>query len=149
MKSGATTVDGYLKELPAEKRAVLAEMLAFLRTHVPKGYRESIGFGMIWYSIPLEEYPNTYNKQPLGYVALAAQKNYFTLYIMNAYVNSAQYQALEKGFAAAGKKLDMGKSCIRFKSIDDLPLGVIGKVIASTPPRQYIEWYEKVKPPRK
>lgn len=145
MKATATTVAGYLKELPKEKSDVLAQMLKFLRKHVPKGYRESMGFGMIWYCIPLEEYPHTYNKQPLGYIALAAQKNYFVLYLMAAYTDSDQAKALAKGFKAAGKKLDMGKSCLRFRSIDDLELDVIAEVIASMPPDKYIEWYEKAK----
>jgi len=145
MKAAATTVAGYLKELPEEKSEVLGQMLAFLRQHVPKGYKETVGSGMIWYCIPLEEYPNTYNKQPLGYVALAAQKNYYSLYLMAAYGDSSQAKALKDGFKVAGKKLDMGKSCLRFRSVDDLELEVIGKVIASMPPDKYIEWYEKAK----
>lgn len=139
--SKATTVEAYLDELPEERRAVVAAVRDAIVKKLPKGYRESIGAGMITYCVPLDVYPDTYNKQPLCYAALAAQKNYYALYLMCCY-SGHQEQALRDGFAKAGKKLDMGKSCVRFKKLDDLPLDVIGKVIASTPPKRFIEQYE-------
>lgn len=142
MKSNATTVEDYLNELPPERRAVIEQVREVILRHLPEGYRESIGFGMISYEIPLEQYPDTYNKQPLTYVALAAQKNYYALYLMCVYSDLLGQEKLAEEFAAAGKKLDMGKSCVRFRRLDDLPLDVIGRVIAATAPDEYIRVYE-------
>jgi hypothetical protein len=94
--------------------------------------------------IPLSHYPATYNKQPLAYVSLAAQKNYVSLYLMGAYGDPAQEKFLRDGFARAGKKLDMGKSCVRFRTPGDLPLDVIAASVASTPPEKFIARYEAV-----
>jgi hypothetical protein len=99
---------------------------------------------MITWCIPLERYPDTYNKQPLAYAALAAQKNYYAVYL-TACMDSEQEAALRRGFAEAGKKLDMGKSCVRFRKLDDLPLEVIGRAVAATPPERFIELYEQAK----
>ena len=140
--SKAGTVDEYLAELPEDRRAVVSAVRDVVLRNLPAGYREAMGYGMITWGIPLEEYPDTYNGQPLGYAALAAQKNYYALYLMTPYQDPAQEQWLREAFAAAGKKLDMGKSCVRFKKLDDLPLDVIGDVIASTPPEKHIAQYE-------
>ena len=142
VQSSAKTVDDYLKQLPDEDRKVLSAVRKVVNTNLPKGYEEAMASGMIGWSIPLSRYPKTYNKQPLSYVALAAQKNHYALYLMCAYADPAQTKALEEGFRKAGKKLDMGKSCIRFKSLDEVPLDVIGTVVASTPVDRYIEIYE-------
>jgi hypothetical protein len=139
--SKAATVEEYLRELPEERRAVIAAVRDVVLRNLPDGYTETMAFGMIGYGIPLERYPDTYNKQPLSYAALAAQKNYYALYLMTPYVDG-QEQQLRDAFAAAGKKLDMGKSCVRFKTLDDLPLDVIGRVIAATPPDDFIARYE-------
>ncbi|HYC59004.1 MAG TPA: DUF1801 domain-containing protein [Thermoanaerobaculia bacterium] len=140
--STAQNVEQYLAELPEERREVISAMRKLIRKHLPKGYSESIGFGMICYGIPLKQYPDTYNGEPLSYVALAAQKNYYALYVMGPYADPKQDAEFRAAFKAAGKKLDMGKSCVRFKSMDDLALDAVAKVIASTPPKQYIERYE-------
>jgi hypothetical protein len=95
--------------------------------------------------VPLSTYPDTYNGQPLCYAALAAQKNYCALYLMNVYGDSATAKAFRDGFKRAGKKLDMGKSCVRFKTAEDLPLDVIGKTIAATPVKAFIEKHEKAR----
>src|SRR5688500_12680067 len=97
---------------------------------------------MICYGVPLSTYPDTYNGQPLMCAALAAQKSHFALYLMCAYMDPALEAKLKNGFAAAGKRLDMGKSCLRFKRLDDLALDTIGEVIASVPPERLIEQYE-------
>lgn len=141
-RTDATTVDEYLGELPEERRQVMARMIELIRRNLPKGYRESIAFGQITYAIPLENYPDTYNKQPLMYLALAAQKNYYALYLMGAYGDPKQREALENAFAKSGKKMDMGKSCLRFKTPDDLPLKDIAEIIASTPPEKMIRMHE-------
>lgn len=140
--SKAATVDEYLEELPPERRAIVASVRDLVRRNLPEGYRETMSWGMISYELPLERYPNTYNKQPLGYAALAAQKNNYTLYLNCVYQNDKQRKWLEREFQKAGKKLDMGKSCLHFKRLEDLPLDVIAQAIASTPPDQYIEQYE-------
>ena len=145
VQSSAKTVDEYLKQLPDEDRRVLTAVRKVVRANLPKGYEEAMANGMIGYGVPLSRYPKTYNRQPLVYVALAAQKNHYALYLMCAYTDPVQMTALEEGFRAAGRKLDMGKSCLRFKSLDDIPLDVIGQIVASTPVERYIQIYEQTR----
>jgi Domain of unknown function (DU1801) len=140
--SKAATVQEYLDELPEERRAVVSAVRDVILRNLPEGYREMIGSGMIGYAIPLEDYPDTYNGQPLAYAGLAAQKNYYVVYLMGVYADSEQEAWLREEFRKAGKKLDMGKCCVRFKKLDDLPLDAIGQIIASTPPAEHIEVYE-------
>jgi hypothetical protein len=106
-----------------------------------------MNWGGITWEVPLSRFPKTYNGQPLCYVSLAAHKHYSTLYLMGAYSNSAQYRALKEAFEKAGKKLDMGKSCLHFKRLEDLELDAIGKVIASFTPDQWIALMEKSRRP--
>ena len=141
-KSSATTVEEYLAELPDERRTVVAAVRDVVRRHLPEGYREAMNWGMISYEVPLERYPDTYNGQPLSYAALAAQKNYYALYLPSVYQSPGQEAWLREEFARAHKRLDMGKSCLRFKRLEDLPLDVIGRVVASTPPEQFIARHE-------
>jgi uncharacterized protein YdhG (YjbR/CyaY superfamily) len=143
--SKATTVADYLAELPADRRKTIAAVRAIVRKNLPKGYKESVGYGMICYNVPLATYPDTYNGQPLCYAALAAQKNHCALYLMNVYGDAPTAKAFKDGFKKAGKKLDMGKCCVRFKTADDLPLDVIGKTIAATPMKAFIAVYEKAR----
>lgn len=149
VKSAASSVDEYLEGLPEDRRAVIEEVRKLIRKNLPKGYEESVTSGMLSYEIPLARYPKTYNKQPLPYLALGAQKNYYALYMMGAYSDPAQTKALQDGFQKAGKKLDMGKSCVRFKKLDDLDVSTLAKVIASTPPEKFIELYEASRPAKK
>ena len=142
-QSAATTVEEYLAELPDERREVVAKVREVVLQNLPAGYTESVAWGMISYGIPLERYPDTYNKQPLCYAALAAQKNYYALHLMSVYGDETEEAELKRSFAEAGKKLDMGKSCVRFKRVDDLPLEAIGKIIAAQPPERLIEKYER------
>lgn len=141
-KSSAGTVVEYLKQLPQERRAVVAAVRNLIRRNLPAGYRETMSWGVICYGIPLQRYPNTYNQQPLAYAALAAQKNHYALYLMGAYTDPTQLKQLQAGFKKAGKKPDMGKSCLRFRNLDDLPLEVIARAIASLPPEALIARYE-------
>ena len=143
VSSKATTVEQYLDELPPERRQVVSTVRQMVLANLPTGYKETMNWGMISYEIPLERYPDTYNKQPLGYVALAAQKHYYSLYLMGAYADGEQDSYLKDGFKKAGKKLDMGKSCVRFKKLEDIPLDVLGHVISSTTPDRYIKYYEE------
>ena len=139
--SKARTVEEYLAELPAERRPVVATVRDVVLRSLPPGYEEAMNFGVICYQVPLARYPNTYNDQPLCYAALAAQKNHYALYLMGGYGDDQQ-KSLRSEFERAGKKLDMGKSCVRFRRLDDLPLDVIGDFVASIPPERYIEKYE-------
>lgn len=139
--SRAATVEDYLAELPPERREVIATVRDTIRKKLPKGYRETMNWGMISYEIPREDYPDTYNDQPLMYAALAAQKNHYAVYLMGL-GNPERLREFKAEFDKAGKKLDAGKGCVRFKKLDDLPLGVIGKHIASVPPKKLIEIYE-------
>ena len=137
VSSKATTVADYLAELPSDRRAEIEKVRDALNAAMPHGYREGIGYGMIVWFIPLERYPDTYNKQPLGYAALAAQKNYNSLYL-SIYYSKQRTEQFEAAVAAAGKKLDMGKSCIRFQRADELALDVIAAEIASFTPGEFI-----------
>ncbi len=140
--SKAKTVEEYLVELPDERRAVVSAVRELVNRHLPHGYVEAMSWGMISWEIPLSRYASTYNKQPLSYVALAAQKHYYALYLTTCHANSAQDVVLRNAYADAGKKLDMGKSCLRFKALDELLPEVIGGVIASTPVDAHIAQYE-------
>lgn len=143
--SRAATVEDYLDELPPERRRVIERVREVILRNLPAGYREAMAFGMIGYGIPLERYPDTYNGQPLGYAALAAQKGAYSLYLNCAYQDSTELAWLEAAWRDAGKRLDMGKSCVRFKGLDDLPLDVVGRFIARTPPESFIAQYEKMR----
>ena len=145
MQSSAATVEQDLASLPADRRAVVSAVRDAVRRSMPDGYVEAMAFGMIGWGIPLARYPNTYNGQPLGYVALAAQKNHYALYLTCAYQDGEESRWLAEEFARAGKRLDMGKSCLRFRSLDDLPLESIGRFIARTPPDAFIAQYERAR----
>ena len=149
MKSDATTVAEYLAGLPEDRRTALEAVRGVIRKNIPKGYVESLGFGMIAWSVPLEAYPDTYNGQPLCYAALANQKNHMAVYLMCAYMNPPLQKKLAAGFKAAGKKLDMGKSCLRFRKLDDLPLDVIGEIAGAVPMKAYVEVAKKAHAGRK
>ena len=128
--------------LPDDRRAAMSAVRDVILANLPDGYVESMNWGMISYEVPLSRYPDTYNKQPLGYAALASQKRYMSLYLMGAYGDPATREWFERAYAASGKKLDMGKSCVRFKKLEDLPLDVVAEVIARTPVAKLLEQYE-------
>jgi len=142
-RSTARTVEQYLAALPEERRATLSAVRQHVLRHLPQGYEETMSAGMIAWVIPLQRFPKTYNGQPLWYAALASQKNYCALHLVRAYGDPTQTARLRQAFARAGKKLDMGKACLRFKRVEDLELDVIGEVIASTPPEAFIALFEK------
>lgn len=141
-RSGASTVEEYLEELPPERRELVRSVRDLVRRHLPDGYVERINWGMISYEIPLERYPRTYNKQPLAYIGLASQKQYCALYLNSVYQDAEQEARLRAAFTRAGKTLDIGKSCVRFRALDDLALDAIGEVVAATPPDAFIARYE-------
>ena len=146
-----TTVAAYLDSLTPEKRAVIEEARALVHEHIPKGYAEFMNWGVINWGIPLEEFPNTYNGQPLCYIGLGAQKNYNSLYLMGVYGADGDYTApfsqklLVDAFKKAGKRLDMGKCCLHFKTLDDLELTSVAKVIGMSTPKEFIAYYKRAK----
>jgi len=142
-RSNAKTPAAYLKALPAERRRELSRVRDMVRKNLPEGYQETMNWGMITYEVPLEPHAKTYNGQPLCYAGLAAQKNYLSLYFMP--VDARVLARLKAAFKQAGKKLDMGKSCIRFKQADDLPLDAIGAEIAAVPPDRFVAFVESVR----
>ena len=139
-RSTATTVAAYLDELPPDRRKELEIVRAVIRARLPAGYEERVSYGMISYEIPLSRYKSRHNPNPLAYAALAAHKNYNTVYLMAVATDGEA--RLRAAFAKAGKKLDIGKSCVRFRSADDLALDAIGDVIASTTPDEWIRIFE-------
>jgi uncharacterized protein YdhG (YjbR/CyaY superfamily) len=145
MVTKPASVDSYLAGLPAEHRSVLSAVRDTVRKNLPKGYEETMQGKLIAYVIPLSRFPNTYNGHPLWYIALAVQKNYYSLYLMAPYGDPKELKTIQEGFRKAGKKLDMGKSCIRFRKLEDLPLDVIGESVARVPVDEYIRRYESVK----
>jgi uncharacterized protein YdhG (YjbR/CyaY superfamily) len=145
----AKTVAEYIASLPEDRRGAIKTVRAVVKKNLPAGYKEGIDYGFIGWTVPLSVYPDTYNGQPLCYAALANQKNHMALYLMAAYAEGPIKQRLVKGFRAAGKKLDMGKSCIRFKSLDDLPLDVIAEVAAALPVKKYVEIAKAAHPKQK
>jgi hypothetical protein len=124
--TGPTTAEEYLRGLAPDRRTTVSAVRDLVNEHLPPGYAETIRWGMITWEVPLSRYPNTYNGQPLGVVALAAQKRYTSLYLMCAYIAPGGETTLRRAYAEAGMKLDLGKSCLRFKSLDAfLPEAVV------------------------
>lgn len=142
VSSAAKTIDAYLAELPPERRAVVETVRDVVNVHLPPGYEETMHWGMISWEVPLSRYPVTYNKQPLSFVALAAQKNSYSLYLMAVDGGSQREQQLRDAAAALGRTLDMGKCCVRFKQPEHLPLQAVGALIASLPVEAWIAQYE-------
>jgi hypothetical protein len=142
MQSKATTVEQYLAELPEDRRNALEAVREVILASLDKDFEEGIQFGLIGYFVPHRVYPAGYHcdpKQPLPFAALASQKNYMSLYLMCVYGTSDHSTWFQDAWAKTGKKLDMGKSCIRFKRVEDLALDVIGEAIRRMPARKYIE----------
>ncbi len=147
MTSKAKTVEEYLGSLPEDRKAALSTVREVILAHLPEGYAECMQCGMISYVVPHSMYAAGYHcdpRQPLQYAALGSQKNHMAIYLCTVYGDPATRQWFRKAYQAAGKKLDMGKSCVRFKKLEDLPLEVIGQVIARTPVKNYLARVEQV-----
>ena len=142
-RSEAKSAEEYLAELPPERRAVLAKVRAVILEHLPDDFVEAMNWGMISYEVPLKTYPETYNNKPLMYAALTAQKRHYAVYLTGAYSDPAVEGQLRADFEKAGKKLDMGKSCVRFRKLSDLPLEAIGRAVAAKSLADFIVAYEK------
>ena len=145
MQSKATTVANYLKELPPDRREAISALRAVILKNLPKGYEEVMQWGMIGYVVPHSVYPSGYHcqpDQPLPYVSVASQKNHMAFYGMGIYMDEAQCKWFVEAWKKTGKKLDMGKSCVRFKKIEDVPLEVSGQAVKRFPMKKYIAGYE-------
>jgi len=149
MRSEAQTVDEYLAELPEDRRTAISAVREVILQNLPDGYEESMNWGMIAYEVPLSTYPDTYNGQPLAYAALASQKNYMAVYLSGIYMDEDARQNFERDYKATGKRFDVGKSCVRFRKLDDLPLSVVGEAIGYLPADEFVERVKAVHSPRK
>jgi hypothetical protein len=148
MYSKATTVAAYLKELPPDRRKAITAVYRAMKKHIPKGYVEGIQYGMIGWVVPLKKYPKGYLDQkdvPLPFAALASQKNHMAVYLMCVYGVKGGEKWLRDEYKKRGMKLDMGKSCIRFKKLEDVALDVIGKAVSRPSVDDFIKLYEKTR----
>ncbi len=147
MTSTARTVDQYLAELPPDRRAAIQAVRAVILKNLDDGYEEGMQYGMIGYYVPHRVYPPGYHcdpRQPLPFAGLASQKNHMSIYLMCIYGSPQHAAWFRQAWAKTGKKLDMGKSCIRFKKLEDLALEVLGQAIARVPAEQYVAQVESV-----
>jgi uncharacterized protein YdhG (YjbR/CyaY superfamily) len=139
MISEATTVADYLAELPPERRQTIEKVREIILKNLPKGYEEAMNWGMITYQVPLEIYPDTYNKKPLMYAALANQKNHMAVYLTGIYMDEKLNQDFEDSYKKTGKRYDVGESCVRFRKLDDLPLPLIGESIKAMEMEEFVK----------
>lgn len=147
MKSNATTVEQYLSELPAERREALQQVRTVIRQNADPLIEEGILYGMIGYYIPHRVYPPGYHcdpKLPLGFVCLGSQKNYMSVYLGCVYGHPGRSKWFREAWAHTGKKLDMGKSCVRFRSVEDLALDVVGEAVRKVSVHEFLREYEMV-----
>lgn len=146
MKSAATDVKSYLNELPEDRKSVMALLLQQIKTNLPKGFEEVMQYGMVSYVVPHKLYPKGYHcdpKVPLPFLSVASQKNFIAVYHMGIYADERLLNWFTGEFGKhSSKKLDMGKSCIRFKKPEDIPLELIGALAKKMTPADWIALYE-------
>jgi len=138
MKSDATNIQEYLAEMPPERKEAIEKVRQTILENLPDGYEETLNWGMITYQVPLEIYPDTYNKKPLMYAALANQKNHMAVYLTGIYMDEKLSQEFEESYKKTGKRYDVGKSCVRFRKLEDLPLEVIADSIRAIEMDEFI-----------
>ncbi len=144
-RTSSSAAMDFLAALPADRRAAMETVRDTILRNLPAGYEEAMAGDVLAYQVPLAIYPDTYNGHPLWYVALASQKHHLSLYLMSAYGDARHLRRLQEGSKAAGKKLDMGKACIRFRQADDLALELIGELVASIPMDQWVAMARSVR----
>jgi len=145
MNSGASTVAEYLANLPPDRRAAIEAVRRVILKNLRPGFEEGMQSGMLGYSVPLSRLPDTYNGLPLPLAALGSQKSYMAVYLMCVYGDPALRHQFEVDYRASGKKLDMGKSCVRFRTLDDLPLDVIGRAVGAVGLDDYVASYRAIR----
>ncbi|GJM24448.1 MAG: hypothetical protein DHS20C16_08630 [Phycisphaerae bacterium] len=147
MQSKAKTVKEYLDALPEDRRKALQAVRKVIKANLDKGYKEGMQYGMIGYFVPHTIYPDGYHcdpSEPLPFASIASQKNHMAIYMMCVYSDAKLQEWFKKAWAKTGKKLDMGKSCVRFKKLEDLPLEIIGETIRRVPVKKYVDHYVSV-----
>lgn len=144
-KFAGGSVAQYLRQLPEDRATLMGELRRVILQNLPLGYAERLDSGAIFYEIPLTTYPHTHNRRPLCMAALASRKSYVTLYLMAVYADPATAQWFRTAYERSGKKLDMGKSCVHFSNLKDVPMGVVGRAIANIPVETYIRFYENAR----
>lgn len=140
-----TSVEGYLESLPLDRRGAMEAVREAIRSNLPEGYEEGIQYGMIAYYVPHSLYPTGYHcnpKEPLPFASIASQKNHMAIYLFCVYGKEGEAERFAEAWEATGKKLDMGKSCVRFKRAEDVPLDLVGETVARFPVEEYIASYE-------
>jgi Domain of unknown function (DU1801) len=148
MQSKAKTVNEYIESLPDDRKQIISDMRNVILKNLPKGFEETMQYGMISYVVPHKIYPAGYHTNPkdaLPFISLASQKNHIALYHMAVYQGALHDWFLGAWKKVTDKKLDMGKACIRFKKPDDVPLKLIGELSGKVTPKQWIDMYEKTK----
>ena len=144
-RSEATTAEDYLDELPDDRAHAIGAVRDAIVANLPDGVVEVMNYGMIAYEIPLETYPDTYNNQPIMYAGLASQKNHMAVYLTTVYTDEDLASWFKSEYKATGKRMDMGKSCVRFKTIEDLPVNLIGEVISKVSAEELIAKMEAIR----
>lgn len=147
MQSKATTVDQYMEELPEDRKIALLELRKVIKKHIPRGFQEGMGYGMPGYSVPHNKYPSGYHcdpKLPLPFLSYASQKNGISIYHMGIYADPKLMKWFTEAHAkVSSQKLDMGKSCIRYKKPADIPFQLIGELVSKMTPDEWIALYER------
>lgn len=142
MHSDAATPRAYLDSLSEDRRRQLSAVRTVIRRNLPRGYVEAMNWGMLCYEVPLRRCPDTYNGQPLAYAALASQKRHMSVYLSGIYGSESLRTWFEDAYRATGLRMDIGKSCVRFTSIDQLPLDLIGEAIAAVPVDEFVAMHD-------
>jgi uncharacterized protein YdhG (YjbR/CyaY superfamily) len=147
MQSKAASVDQYVSELPEGRKEAMEQLRSVINRNLPKGFSEGMGYGMMGWSVPHSKYPAGYHcdpRQPLPFLGIASQKNAISLYHMGIYADPALLQWFQEEYPKHSKaKLDMGKSCIRFKKPEHIPYDLIGQLVSRMTPDDWIMLYEK------
>ena len=147
MRSTASTVEQYIEQLPEDRKATIKKLRNIIKKNMPKGFEETVCYGMIGFVVPHSKYPAGYHcnpSQPLPFMNLASQKNSITIHHMGLYGNPELLKWFVAEHAKASpKKLDMGKGCIRYKKPEDIPYDLIGTLAAKVKPEEWIAWYQK------
>ena len=148
MESKAISVERYFADLPEDRQNPMAELRNVIKKNLPKGFEECMSYGLVGYVVPLKTYPAGYHcdpKLPLSFMSLGSQKNFIVIHHMGVYANKELLDWFVNEYPKhSKKKLDMGKGCIRFKNMDDIPYKLVGELASKVSPKQWIEWYEKV-----
>ncbi len=147
MQYKATSAEDYIEQIPKERQPALKKLRAVIKKNLPKGFKEGIGYGMMGYSVPHSLYPPGYHcnpKDPLPFMGIASQKNFIAVYHMGVYADPKLLKWFVTEHAkVSGKKLDMGKSCMRYKKPEDIPYDLIGQLASKITPQEWIAIYEK------